>query len=190
MLELKVVTDPLPGSDLLPRRSLVDVDTVVVHCTELPTLADAREAAQLSEEDGEAALVAAHFYIDRDGRVYRFVDEDRIASHVAGCNANTIGIELVNRGRWPDWFASTQQEPTEPYSSQQIAALKALLSDLRQRLPSLTRIARHSELDTRLVEATDDPSRLVSRRIDPGPLFPWHEIQEFWRRLDARAPRA
>ena len=187
---MEIVTDLLLGGDRLPQRRLEDIDTVVLHSTELPTLQDARDAAKLSEKNGETALIAAHFYIDRDGRIFRFVNEDRIASHVAGHNRDTIGIELVNRGRWPDWFASTHQEPTEPFPSIQIDALKWLLRDLQRRLPSLKGIARHAELDTRRVQATDNPSHQVQRRIDPGPLFPWSEIENFWRNRSKSASGA
>jgi hypothetical protein len=45
---------------------------------------------------------------------------------------------------------------TEPYTAEQIAALRALLSQLRSQLPNLREIAGHEVLDTTEVAASDD----------------------------------
>ncbi len=119
---------------------------------------------------------SGHFYIDRDGQVHVWVPLDRVAHHVRGHNARSVGIELVNRGRYPDWLASTSQRMDQPYTAEQIAALRALLVDLQARLPNLREIAGHEDLDTEQVPASDDPSRRVFRKRDPGPLFPWGEV--------------
>ena len=52
----------------------------------------------------------------------------------------------------------------------------ALLADLQARIPSITQIAGHEALDTDEVEASDDPARLVRRKRDPGPMFPWTRV--------------
>jgi len=51
-----------------------------------------------------------------------------------------------------------------------------LLRLLRNELPDLKYIAGHEDLDTRLEPASDDPSVMLRRRQDPGPLFPWNEV--------------
>ena len=165
----------LPWVDELPRRSLAVVSTVVLHATEEPTLADARRLAEASDD-----RVAGHLYLDRDGAAELWVPLDREARHAAGHNAHSLGIELVNLGRHPDHFASGAQEPTEPFPSAQVASLEVLLRLLRDDVPSLTTLARHSDLDRRLVPASDDASRQVRRRIDPGPLFPWDRVRRSW----------
>jgi N-acetylmuramoyl-L-alanine amidase len=58
----------------------------------------------------------------------------------------------------------------------QIDALLALLRQLRHELPNLKYIAGHEDLDTRLEPASDDPSIMLRRRQDPGPLFPWRDV--------------
>jgi N-acetylmuramoyl-L-alanine amidase len=124
--------------------------------------------------------VAGHFYIDRDGWIERWVLEDRIVDHVTGHNRTSVGIELVNRGRFPDWYNSEAQEPMEDYPAAQVTATLGLLDALARRLPAATTLVRHSDLDQRLVPATDDASRQVRRRIDPGPRFPWQSVQARW----------
>jgi N-acetylmuramoyl-L-alanine amidase len=95
---------------------------------------------------------------------------------VRGRNGDSIGIELVNSGRYPDWFDSRRQTMTEPYPQMQIDALGTLLAQLRQAFPNLRAIAGHEDLDTARVPASDDPQVLVPRKLDPGPLFPWDAI--------------
>lgn len=166
---------PLPYLDCLAERPLEAVDMVVIHCTELPELATAREYGE-KVMHASGAGNSGHYYIDRDGSIYRYVPDTRVAHHVRGHNANTVGIELVNLGRYPNWWDTRHQTMTEPYPEAQLAALEALLADLRRRLPHLARIAGHEDLDTARMPATDDPTREVPRKMDPGPMFPWERV--------------
>lgn len=169
------IPHPLPYVELLAQRAPDDIDTVVIHCTELPDLATAREY-------GERILHASgtgnsgHYYIDRDGGTCEYVPVARIAHHTRGWNARSVGIELVNTGRYPHWLDSRHQAMDEPYTDAQIAALVALLRGLQARIPSLAQIAGHEDLDRDQVEASDDPSIRVRRKRDPGPMFPWDEV--------------
>lgn len=170
-----MIVEPLSYESLLQTRPIDQIDLVVVHCTELPDLATAREY-------GERILYASgsgnsgHYYIDRDGSVHRWVEPTGVAHHCRGYNERSIGIELVNIGRYPDWLASTRQRMSEPYPDAQIAALIGLLHRLQLRLPNLRYIAGHEDLDREEVPASDDPSLKVKRKLDPGPLFPWAKV--------------
>lgn len=181
---------PLPYVEQLDARELASIDLVIIHCTELPDLATAREY-------GERVLYASgtgnsgHYYIDRDGSLECWVPPARIAHHTKGWNARSLGIELVNRGRYPDWLDSRQQAMTEAYAPAQIQTLLALLQMLKAELPKLTGIAGHEDLDLATVPASDDPSQSVRRKRDPGPLFPWPEVlaaSGLHRRLAASLP--
>lgn len=169
------IVDPLPYEDKLEARPLDRIDLVVIHCTELPDLAMAREY-------GERILHASgtgnsgHYYVDRDGSVHVYVRPERVAHHVRGYNPRSVGIELVNTGRYPNWLATGSQTMQEPYTAAQIASLGALLADLQRELPALRFIAGHEDLDTACEPASDDPDVLVRRKMDPGPLFPWDEV--------------
>lgn len=168
---------PLPYENNLEERQLSDIALLVIHCTELPDLAMAREygeAIHYSSGTGNSG----HYYIDRDGSVHCWVSEHRVAHHVQGYNARSIGIELVNRGRYPHWHDSRHQDLTEDYPDQQIDALISLIQHLHANIHSLKHITGHEDLDQRLIPATDDARQSVRRKLDPGPLFPWSYVMK------------
>jgi len=167
---------PLPYEARLPLRARESVELVVIHCTELPDLATAREYGERILYPQSQTGNSGHFYIDRDGGVHCYIDPVRVAHHTRGYNERSIGIELVNRGRWPDWLDSRRQAMDEPYTDAQVAALVALLRQLQVEFPTLRHIAGHEDLDTDEVAASDDGTQKVRRKRDPGPLFPWSQL--------------
>lgn len=167
---------PLPYVDALAAREPATIDTVVIHCTELPDLATAREYGERVLYPASGTGNSGHYYIDRDGAIFEFVPPGRIAHHTRGWNPRSIGIELVNTGRYPDWLDSRRQAMDEAYTDAQIESLRALLQELQARIPSLVQIAGHEDLDLDEVEASDDPAVMVRRKRDPGPLFPWDPV--------------
>ena len=60
---------PLPYIDRLPERDAGAVDTVVIHCTELPDLATAREYGERPLHDNGTGN-CGHYYVDRDGGIW------------------------------------------------------------------------------------------------------------------------
>lgn len=170
--------DPLRYERLLDARPLSQVDLVVLHCTELPDLATARDYGERVLYPASGTGNSGHWYIDRDGTVERWIDPARVAHHVRGFNLRSVGIELVNAGRWPRWLDARHQAMTEPYGGAQIEALIALLASLASDLPALRWIAGHEDLDTGEVPASDDPTVQVRRKRDPGPMFPWRQVLE------------
>lgn len=167
---------PLPYEPRLTVRAASTIDLVVIHCTELPDMAMAREFGERVRYEDSQTGNSGHYYIDRDGSISRFVGDLRVAHHVFRYNARSIGIELVNLGRFPNWSDSRHQTFAEPYSQAQIDSLLALLGLLKKKLPSLQWIAGHDALDRRKEPASDDPDLLLPRRLDPGPLFPWDYV--------------
>ena len=166
---------PLSYETRLDARAAAQVDLVVIHCTELPDMKTAREYGERVHYDAGTGN-SGHFYIDRDGTVHVFVSPLRTANHTRGYNPRSVGIELVNTGRYPHWFDSRHQAMTEAYTPAQVRALEALLLQLKSELPNLRFIAGHEDLDTAKVSATDDPSQQVWRKRDPGPKFPWDAV--------------
>lgn len=176
MSELVIHRAHLPYVERLVPREAADADLVVIHCTELPDLATAREFGMRIHYPESGTGHSGHYYIDRDGRVEQWVPPERIAHHVRGYNEQSIGIELVNRGRYPNWLNSDSQNPTERYTKRQIASLIRLLDFLCAANHGLHWIAGHEQLDTENVPAADDARLLVRRKRDPGPLFPWADV--------------
>lgn len=176
MPPLNLVLAPLPYETRLQARDPTTIDLVVIHCTELPDLATAREYGERVLYPQSGTGNSGHYYVDRDGSVSRYVAPERVAHHTRGYNERSIGIELVNIGRYPNWLDSRHQAMDEAYTPQQVEALLALLAALRAQLPSLQLIAGHEDLDTTEVEASDDPARRVRRKLDPGPRFPWPHV--------------
>jgi len=166
---------PLPYAPRLASRPLDQVDLVVIHCTELPDLALAREYGERELYDTGTGN-SGHFYIDRDGSLHGFVTPDRIAHHTRGYNERSVGIELVNAGRYPDWLDSRRQAMDESYTDAQVDALVALLRHLVASLPALEFIAGHEDLDQTRVVSSDNLQALVFRKRDPGPRFPWSRV--------------
>lgn len=170
------ITDrPLPYVDQLAQRLGEAVDLVVIHCTELPDLDDARRyGEQICHPSGTGN--SGHYYVDRDGSVHCFVEPDRISHHTRGFNERSIGIELINRGRYPLWLDSRHQTMRENYPDEQIKSLLVLLKFLQHKFARLRLIAGHEDLDRERVPASDQPDHTVYRKRDPGPLFPWQRV--------------
>ncbi|MCD9027667.1 N-acetylmuramoyl-L-alanine amidase [Luteimonas sp. BDR2-5] len=172
----QIERQPLPYVDRLDTRDAAGIDLVVIHCTELPDLATAREYGERVLYPQAGTGNSGHWYLDRDGRIVEYVPATRVAHHVRGHNAHAVGIELVNRGRFPHWLDSRHQAMDEAYPDPQVDALVALLGHLQATLPNLHTIAGHEDLDRERVPASDDPALRVPRKRDPGPLFPWPRV--------------
>src|SRR3546814_5456644 len=84
---------PLAYEDRLDARPLSQVDLVVIHCTELPDLAIAREYGERVLHIGSGTGNSGHYYVDRNGDCHRFVAPDRVAHHVRGYNPRSIRSE-------------------------------------------------------------------------------------------------
>jgi N-acetylmuramoyl-L-alanine amidase len=172
----EIKQNPLTYVHRLKRRSVDDIDLVVIHCTELPDLPMARLWGEKIHHPQTRTGNSGHFYIDRDGHTEQWVPLEHVAHHVRGFNPRSIGIELVNTGRYPNWFHSDHQQMTELYPDFQIEALSKLLNQLEEQLSGLGNITGHSDLDTDMLQSDDQPDTMIRRKIDPGPLFPWSQL--------------
>ena len=95
--DLDIIDAPLPYVDLLGLRATSDIDLIVIHCTELPDLVTAREYGERIHYPQSGTGNSGHFYIDRDGRIERWVPEDRIA----GSPEDTTGVGAAGSGTGP-----------------------------------------------------------------------------------------
>ena len=177
-MTLQIIQRPLPYTQRLESRCTDCINVVVIHCTELPDMEMARVYGERIHHTDSQTGNSGHFYIDRDGSIEQWVPLDRVAHHVRGFNSHSIGIELVNLGRYPHWYRSDHQKLTDPYPKEQIDALAGLLNHLVAQLPGLEGITGHEDVDTAELAAEDDPEVILRRKVDPGPLFPWATLME------------
>jgi N-acetylmuramoyl-L-alanine amidase len=113
-----------PNHSARPRGMKVDV--IVLHHT-----AGKSGAADLSYMCSTASKVSAHYLVDRDGKVYQLVPEERAAWHAGICrfqglptnmNGRSVGIEIANLG-----------DGVEPYTEAQYQALELLVPEVARR---------------------------------------------------------
>lgn len=140
------------------------VQYVVVHYTS----ADLTRSLKLLTQ-GE---VSSHYLIGDQAQpvVYQLVDENRRAWHAGDSawqgrtwlNSSSVGIELVH----PGYRELDGQRHWYPFSDAQVERLIRLLLDIK---------ARH-QLPIDAVIGHSDIAPL--RKVDPGPLFPWHKLAE------------
>ena len=123
----------------------------------MPDLATARDYGEKIQHAGSRTGNSGHYYIARSGRVEEWVPPDRVAHHVRGFNERSIGIELDNPGRYPDWFDSRRQQMSEPYTKPQLENLARLLNVLVNAIPSIGFISGHEMLDREHVPSSDRP---------------------------------
>jgi N-acetylmuramoyl-L-alanine amidase len=158
-MSLRIVECRSPNHDARPDGG--EIDMLVLHYTGMKTAEEA--LARLCDPE---AKVSAHYTIDRDGRVYRHVPEERRAWHAGvsywagerNVNACSVGIELVNPGH---------EFGYEPFPEAQIAAL----IDLSQEI-----MTRHGIPPARVLAHSDVAP---TRKEDPGELFPWARLADF-----------
>jgi len=156
---MRIVECPSPNHDERPKGTPVDI--LVLHYTGMKTGEEA--LARLCDPN---AKVSAHYTIDRDGRIYRHVPEERRAWHAGvsywagerNVNARSIGIEIVNPGHEFGYV---------PFTDQQIEALIDLSRGI---------FARHPIPPARVVAHSDVAP---ARKEDPGELFPWKCLSEY-----------
>ncbi|PPT90861.1 N-acetylmuramoyl-L-alanine amidase [Xanthomonas theicola] len=141
---------PSPNHNL--RRPIL----IVIHYTAQNSVQQSLDMLRSQNSKGK---VSAHYLIGRDGKRYQLVGDERRAWHggagrwgtITDINSASIGIELDNDGK-------------TPFAQAQIDSLLLLLEDLcmRLRIPR-TQVVGHEDF-------------APTRKIDPGPLFPWKRL--------------
>ena len=144
----------VPSKNFDERRPVV----IVLHFTEQDSVEQSLETLRSRNSGGR---VSSHYLVGKDGKTYQLVSDAKRAWHagagswgaITDVNNASIGIEIDNDGK-------------SPFPDAQIDSLIVLLRDLttRLRIPP-TQIIGHSDL-------------APTRKIDPGPLFPWKRLHD------------
>ncbi|HLC46662.1 MAG TPA: N-acetylmuramoyl-L-alanine amidase [Candidatus Nanoarchaeia archaeon] len=164
------------------RSRSIPADSLIIHYTA------GASSPEATARDMNNRGVNAHYILGRDGAVFSWIDESRIAEH-AGCNdktsactpmnAKSIGIEIVNLGFSCDSITSCKDSdqcfrapaPGNPrtqicwqsYTSQQTDSLSGLVAEIMERNPGIP-------FDREHILGHEQTSEDKS---DPGPAFDW-----------------
>ena len=137
------------------KRSNNSIKTIIIHYTGMQS-----ERESLSRLTDLKSKVSSHFLINRNGKVFRLVNDDKIAWHAGksswgkykNLNNNSIGIELVNKGHK---FGYTN------FKKKQISSLIKICRILIKKYKIKKKnVIGHSDI-------------APLRKIDPGEKFPW-----------------
>lgn len=178
----------LLGGDLSPNKGGVLAPTLlVIHYTGSPSF----DGALRTLCDGKAAnRVSAHVVIGEDGKVIQLVPFNRVAWHAGvsewrgrkGCNAFSIGIELVNSGLLGKLASGAYYDRLThrgvPAEEVEIAAHKNGGGSQPWEIFKPPQIAAAVEVAAAIcraygiAEIVGHDDIAPGRKIDPGPAFP------------------
>ena len=137
-------------------RSLRDIRFLIIHYTGM-------QSARVSMKrlKNTKFKVSCHYFIKRNGIVYRMVDDNKIAWHAGkskwkdfnNLNKHSIGIEIQNKGHTIKY---------QNFTKNQISSLIMLLKTLMKKYKiKKENVLGHSDI-------------APLRKIDPGEKFPWN----------------
>lgn len=149
---MKVIEANLPRKGNFTRRS--KTDEVILHHAEASN-ATVWDINQWHLDNGWVGI-GYHYYIRKDGSIYRGRPEWAVGAHATGHNDRSIGI--CCEGAYM----------TETMPAAQLASLKALLRDIMGRYGTLA-LKRHRD---------------VNATSCPGDNFPWAEAQDYMKEDD------
>jgi len=183
----RVFVSPLSQEDYLPESTYSDpregeIEYVVLHFTSAVVLSrDDPYNMKLIRKIFEDNELSVHYIIDRDGRAYCYVPENRSAWHAGRgsyngientMNHHSVGIELVAIGSENDmaqYLTSAEYQALDRsligFTDAQYETLSALVLDICERngiTPDREHIIGHSEYN--------------GAKSDPGELFSFERI--------------
>ena len=140
------------------KRSNNLIKIIVIHYTGMQS-----ERESIIRLRNPKSRVSSHFLISQNGKVYRLVQDNRIAWHAGkscwgkykNLNKNSIGIELVNKGHR---FGYTNFR-----KKQLLSLIKICKSLIKKYKIKKKNIVGHSDI-------------APLRKIDPGEKFPWKQL--------------
>ena len=150
---MKIIECNLPRNGNFTRRS--KTDEVILHHAEASS-ATVWDINDWHLSNGWVGI-GYHYYIRKDGSIYRGRPEWAVGAHATGHNDRSIGI--CCEGAYM----------TETMPAAQLASLKALLRDIMGRYGTLA-LKRHRD---------------VNATSCPGDRFPWAEVQDYMKEDDS-----
>ena len=143
-----------------------DIRAIVIHYTGMQS-----KIASIKRLLSSKHKVSCHYLIDRKGKIFKMVEDNRVAWHagkskwknIKNLNKNSVGIELVNKGH---------EHGYQKFTMSQISQLIKLCLILKRKYKiKNSHIVGHSDI-------------APLRKQDPGEKFPWKKLKEknlgFW----------
>ena len=151
---MKIVNFYSPNFDI-KKRSISAIKTIIIHYTGMQS-----ERESLAKLCNPRSKVSSHYLINRKGKIYRLVEDNKIAWHAGkscwgnlkNLNKSSIGIELTNKGHQ---FGYTN------FKKKQISSLIILIK----------MIVKKYTIKKKYIIGHSDIAPL--RKKDPGEKFPW-----------------
>ena len=140
------------------KRSVNKIKIIVMHYTGMQS-----ERESITRLCDPKSKVSSHFVINKNGKVYRLVDDNLIAWHAGkscwgkykNINKNSIGIELVNKGHQFGYTSFNEK--------QLLSLIKVCKNIIKKYKIKNKNIIGHSDI-------------APTRKIDPGEKFPWSQL--------------
>jgi N-acetylmuramoyl-L-alanine amidase len=185
--QIPIIVDLLPADLVSSERSGVVVDMLLIHfCSDALAHPECPYDYARIRKIFQDNHVAAHYLIDRNGIVFRLVEERRAAYHAGRgaiewdlnrsdrLNHYSVGIELMGTGSRKDMLAILPRaivdripEEMLGFTDDQYKALRVLVADILKRNPNIRNDRKH---------IIGHAEYAVGRRLDPGALFDWNRI--------------
>lgn len=105
---------------------------IIVHHAEWSTCT-VEQIHNLHKNTNGWAGIGYHFFIRKDGKIYRGRPIDKVGAYCSGHNSNTIGICFEG--------ALNKETPTDA----QYNSCKQLISDLKKKYPTIKSVVRHKD---------------------------------------------
>jgi len=154
------------------KRSYKSIKFLVIHYTGMQS-----ERESIKRLCNPKSKVSSHYFINQNGKIYRLVEDNRIAWHAGkscwgkykNLNKNSIGIEMINKGHQ---FGYTN------FKKKQLSNLIKICQNLIKKY----RIKRQN------IIGHSDIAPL--RKLDPGEKFPWKRLGNnkigIWHNLEEK----
>tara|TARA_Y100001960_G_scaffold314227_1_gene378167 strand:- start:135 stop:860 length:726 start_codon:yes stop_codon:yes gene_type:complete len=151
---MKIINIYSPNHDNYKRKA-TSIKFIILHYTGMQS-----ERESIKRLCNLNSKVSCHYLINRSGKIYRLVNDNKIAWHAGkscwgkfkNLNKSSIGIELVNKGHKFGY---------EKFKKKQINSLAKLCKQLKRKYNIKSKnFIGHSDI-------------APLRKIDPGEKFPW-----------------
>jgi N-acetylmuramoyl-L-alanine amidase len=142
------------------------ITQIIVHCTATrpawmdgqPLAAKRAEIRRWHTEERGWRDIGYHWLIDRDGTYIEGRPEAEIGAHVAGRNANSIGVALIG-----GHGSNENDDAGQHFTAPQLDALRAMLDRLKERYPGAT-IHGHNEFAAKACPGFNVTAFLAEKR--------------------------